>query len=152
RRRGVDDVVPAVAPLGVRREPQQRRAVGPQRDDRVVVEIERALSVVGRRAAVAAVVADLPVAGRVRLDEDVAVDVGRAGAGGGADARAVLAVDEVELAVAALYPVVADDEARRAVLQVVASRARLERTEIVVLERDSDRRRVVIVLEDAAVV
>ena len=50
-----------------------------------------------------------------------------------ADQNAVLAIDEIEIAVAALDPVIADDRARRAVFQGVAVRPGTQRAETVVL-------------------
>ncbi len=148
-RRHVDDVVPHVGALVVGGEPQERRVPGTGGDHGVLVEVERALAVDRLVAAVAAVVDDLTVARPVRLDQHVAVDPGVAVARVDDQRRVVLRVDEVELAVAALDPVVAHHRPDRPVLERVAVAAGAQRTEAVVLEDDAHRRRVVVVLEGA---
>jgi hypothetical protein len=149
-RRHVEQVVANVRALVVGREPQQRRVPAAKRDDRVVEEVEDSLAVDLRGAAVAPIVDDLAVAGSVRLDQQIAVDEGLAVARMVHEHVAVFGVDQVELSVASLDPVVADDQTRRAILQVVAARARTQRPEAVRLVHDADRRRVGVVLEPAA--
>jgi len=63
---------------------------------------------------------------------------------------AVLGVDQVELAVAVLDPVVADDQPGRAVLEVVAAAAGAQPAHAVELVGDVDRRGVGVVLVVAA--
>ena len=93
---------------------------------------------------------DLAIAGAVGLDQDVAVDEGLAVARVVDDDDRVLAVHQVELAVAGLDPVVAHHEARGAVLQVVAAGAGAERPETIPLKDDPQSGGVGVVFIDAA--
>ena len=71
-----------------------------------------ALSIVVRRAAVTTVVEDLAVSLPIGLNEDVSIDK-RAGIRGVVDQDgAVLGIDQVELPIAVLDPVVANHQAR----------------------------------------
>src|SRR6185295_15445686 len=96
-------------------------------DDRVVVEVERALAIDLLDAAVATVVDHVGRADRA-VDQDVAVDEG------GAvlwqlleDRERLLGIDEVEGPAAALNAVVADDAAGRPVLERRTARALAQR-------------------------
>jgi len=145
----VDHRVAHVRRLVLGGEPQQGRVAAARGDHRVVVEEERALAVPALVAAIAAVVDDLAVAGAVGLDEDVAVDEGLTVAGVVAQ-LGMVGLHQVELAVAALDPVVADHGARRAVLEVVAAAAVAQRSIAIGLEADAQALGVGVVLVDAA--
>ena len=147
---GVNEIVTAVRRFIIRREPQQCRPANARRDDGVVMKVEFALAINGFIAAVAAVVDDLPVAGTVGFDQDVAVNERAAISRVLLERDTVLGIDEVELAVAALDPIVADHRAGRPILEVVAEAAHAQRAVSVVLKGDARGRRVAVVLVDAA--
>src|SRR5690606_20984400 len=106
-------------------------------------------AVVTACAVVAAVMDDLAVARAVGLDQRVAVHVGAAVVGRLLDAAAV-GLGQVELAVAALDPVVAHHAAGAAVFQVVAAGAAHQRAVAVVLVGDVVSFAVGVVLVDRA--
>ena len=146
----VEDIVTCVTILLVRRKAEERRAIRASGDDRIVIAVECSLAVVRRRAAVAAVVNDLPVPSAIGLDEHIAVNHRGAIPRIVADKSGVFRIHQVELPVAGLYPVIAHHQAGGAVLEVITQASRPQRAEAIVLESDADRRGIVIVFQDAA--
>ncbi len=135
-RSDVDHRISHIRGFATGRQPQQGGVAGPGGVHGVVVEMQRALAIEILVAAVAAIVDDLAVAGVLVLDEQVAVDESRVVAGI-VPQFDVVGLDQIELTVARLDPVVTDHGAGRTVLEVVAAAAGAQRAVAVVLEDDA---------------
>ena len=146
-RRVVENIIPCVALLFICRQAHNDGRTGADRVKSVVIEVELALPVVGGRPAVAAVVDGLVVSA-VLLDQDVPVDKSLSIFRCVANDRAVLAIDEIEISISALDPIVPDNQAGGSIFEIHTRCSGTRRAESVVLECDIDGCRVVVVLKD----
>ena len=113
--KNVKNIIPGIAMVLVGRQAKYHGRTGASGYDRVVVKIEETFAVVRRCPAIAAIMGRLIVSA-IGLYQNITVDKCLVVFGSIAYLDTVLAIDQVKIAIAALYPVITGDKPGRAVL------------------------------------
>ena len=116
----VEEIVLGLDAFSIRRKAEESGAFGASGDDRIMKEVKRALAIPGELPAIAAVVDDLVIGGVVEFDERVIIDPRVAIGGVVAEFGGAFGIDEIEGAVSAFDPIIADDETGASVLEIIA--------------------------------
>ena len=116
----VEEIVLGLDAFSIRRKAEESGAFGASGDDRIMKEVKRALAIPGELPAIAAVVDDLVIGGVVEFDERVIIDPRVAIGGVVAEFGGAFGIDEIESAVSAFDPIIADDETGASVLEIIA--------------------------------
>ena len=116
----VEEIVLGLDAFSIRRKAEESGAFGASGDDRIMKEVKRALAIPGELPAIAAVVDDLVIGGVVEFDEGVIIDPRVAIGGVVAEFGGAFGIDEIESAVSAFDPIIADDETGASVLEIIA--------------------------------
>ena len=116
----VEEIVLGLDAFSIRRKAEESGAFGASGDDGIVEEVKRALAIPGELPAIAAVVDDLVIGGVVEFDERVIIDPRVAIGGVVAEFGGAFGIDEIESAVSAFDPIIADDETGASVLEIIA--------------------------------
>lgn len=116
----VEEIILGFDAFSVGGEAEERGAFGASGDDGIMEEVKRALAIPGELPAIAAVVDDLVIGGVVEFDEGIIIDPRVAIGGVVAEFGGAFGIDEIESAVSAFDPIIADDETGASVLEIIA--------------------------------